>query len=120
MPEKQPKDQTEQTFTLVKHYPVQPFGDHAGKYVIEIHGASNCGAASAPLSGCELNEQLDEAGKDLLCQLKLARLDLTRRFIVDFGALQGHLRNACGVSEADLPSLTWKSVVATIRGHHRA
>ncbi len=106
---------TEQTFELVKHFPMQPFGRHAVKYCIELRVAKNHDGPHVPLSGCELVEQIDAEGKDLLCRLKLARFDSMGRFEVDYAALRTHLRTVCGWNGTDVENATWKAVVSTLR-----
>lgn len=95
----------------MKHFPRQPFGRHPGKYCIELHVATNHDGPHVPLSGCELVEQIDDAGKALLCRLKLARIDGMGRFEPDFGALRAHLRTVCRWNDADVKDATWATIL---------
>lgn len=101
--------------TVVTHYPKAPFGKHAGTYSIETRlGRTYEGEApDAPpiaLSGCALEDPLDEDAKTMLCGLALARIDSGGRFEVDYKALRAHLRTACGVLSEDLSGLTWATI----------
>jgi len=104
--------------TKVVHFPIHPFGKHAGTYAISITLARNYEGDPIPhyegdlipLSGCSLSDPLDEDAKTVLCGLALARIDSGGRFEVDYKALRAHLRTACGVLSDDLSGLTWATI----------
>lgn len=100
---------------VVTHYPIHPFGKHAGTYAISITLARNYEGDPIPLSGCTMEEHLDDDAKAMLCGLALARIDSGGRFEVDYKALRAHLRVVCGVRDEDLPGLAWATIVRTIR-----
>lgn len=99
---------------VVTHYPIHPFGKHAGTYAISITLARNYEGDPIPLSGCTLEEPLDDDAKTVLCGLALARIDSAGRFVVDYAALRAHLRTVCGVLSEDLSGLTWATIMALI------
>jgi hypothetical protein len=113
----QVKQPVEPTFTIVRHFPVEPFGRFAGQYCIEHHVATSDGSPHCPLRGCELKEQLEGADKELLCYLGLANLSPARKaedlplFEVYFGRLRAHLRAVCRLSDVDIAALSWRSLI---------
>ncbi len=113
------QQQSEQTFTPVKHFPRQPFGKHEAKYFIEVNVGRNYDGNHVPLSGCELVEQIDASGKDLLRRLGLARIDGAGRFEPDFPSVRAHLRTVCGWSDADVKNATWLTILDALRERER-
>lgn len=105
--------------TKVVHFPVHPFGKHAGTYAISITLARNYEGDPIPLSGCTLSDPLDDDAKGMLCGLALARIDSGGRFEVDHKALRAHLRVVCGVRDEDLPGLAWATIIEMLQERER-
>jgi len=100
---------------VVTHYPIHPFGKHAGTYAISITLARNYEGDPIPLSGCTLSDPLSANDKSRLCALSLARIDAGGRFAVDYAALRAHLRAVCRVRDEDLHGLAWATIMDILR-----
>ena len=103
--------------TTVVHFPLCPFGRHAGqREIVLTYGGPDVNADEIPpVSGCPLSDPLSDSDKARLCALSLAWIDAGGRFAVDYAALRAHLRVVCGVRDEDLPGLAWATIVRTIR-----
>lgn len=114
------KKQNDQTFETVRHFPVKPFGRHAGKRCFELRVATNHDGPRVPLSGCTLTEPIGDDGKDLLVRMGLARFDGGGRFEVDFPALRAHLQGVLHWSDTTIAGATWVTILHALRQHeHR-
>lgn len=113
------KNQAEQTFDTVRHYPRQPFGKHVGKCCFELRVATNHDGPHVPLSGCTLTEPIDDADKALLVRMGLARFDGAGRFGPDYAALRAHLQGVLRWSDATIAGATWPTILSTLRDHEQ-
>jgi len=103
--------------TTVVHFPLRPFGRHAGqREIVLTYGGPDVNADEIPpLNGCTLDDPLSDSDKARLCALSLARIDAGGRFDVDYAALRAHLRTVCGVQSEDLSGLTWGTIMDILR-----
>jgi len=102
--------------TTVVHFPLRPFGRHAGqREIVLTYGGPDVNADEIPpLNGCTLDDPLSDSDKARLCGLALARIDAGGRFDVDYAALRAHLRTLCGVRDEDLHGLTWGAAMSLL------
>jgi len=102
--------------TTVVHFPLRPFGRHAGqREIVLTYGGPDVNAYEIPpLNGCTLDDPFSDSDKARLCGLALARIDAGGRFDVDYAALRAHLRTLCGVRDEDLHGLTWGAAMAIL------
>jgi len=103
--------------TTVVHFPLRPFGRHAGqREIVLTYGGPDVNADEIPpLNGCTLDDPLSDSDKARLCALSLARIDAGGRFDVDYAALRAYLRSLCGVRDEDLHGLTWATIMDILR-----